>query len=176
MHLHRAETYKPSKKSSVNSFLAVNRCSSWYIIICGISIMVREEQCGLFSTLSFQGLCTDCLRARICCALHCFWHVLAQYVTVTLVIWFWLIVLLLVLFCCLLWLRKGGWTIPYMDGHSVAPLVGEQPRGYRIWCLSHPMSWSMIGCMCPGWGWLDECAQVLVLAVRVCVNLGQNCC
>jgi len=33
----------------------------------------------------------------------------------------------------------------------------------------------LIGCMCPGWGQLDVCALVVVLALRVCVNLGQNC-
>jgi len=151
LHPFKTEPYKPPSKSYVTDFIVVSSCKFWICDICIFSVMVREEQCGFPSPLFFQDLFTDCIRARICCAFICFrldvvvlplWSLVLWpwYGFATLVTWLCVLSPILLLFFLFLWIWVGRCIIPYVVAFSVAPLMGEQPRGYCTGFCSSSLS------------------------------------
>ena len=150
----------PFAISFVIDFIVVNNCLFWFYVNCIFSAMVREEQCGFLPTLFFQGLFLDCLRARTCCAFICFRHGVAvlplwplalwptwpRYGFDSLVSWFCMFSSLMLLLFCFLWIWEGSCFIPYVVAFSVAPLLGEQPRGYGTGRCSPSLS--LLGLPC----------------------------
>jgi len=97
--------------------------------------MVSEEQCEFFALLSFQGLCSDCLWARICCASIYFRLTGTVLPSWLLALWkhFWLLV------------ERSG--TPAVAGCAIDPILDELPRdvGTKFcYCVAYSPSLYML--------------------------------